>query len=131
MAYYTMHLGYLVCIYVCILHLNYLSICLSIYLSIYLSLSLSLYLFIDPPITQTFTPRPTGLGNTMWTRLLSHYMAYCFTVSFISFIFFFVVVMGGGTLWHLHRFLQCIKYILHKFTSSTILLHLPHPRFLE
>jgi hypothetical protein len=38
--------------------------------------------------------------------------------------FSFIVVMGGVTLWHLHRFL-CIKYITHEFTSPTILLQLP------
>jgi hypothetical protein len=24
----------------------------------------------------------------------------------------FIVVLGGGTLWHLQRFLQCIKYVI-------------------
>jgi hypothetical protein len=36
---------------------------------------------------------------------------------------FFIGVLGGGTLCHLHRFLQCIKYIIHEFISPAILLH--------
>jgi hypothetical protein len=38
----------------------------------------------------------------------------------------FIVVLGGGTLWHLWRFLQCIKYITLEFTPSTIFLY-PFP----
>jgi hypothetical protein len=41
-------------------------------------------------------------------------------------IYLFIVVLGGNTLWHLQKFLQCIKYIIHEFTSSTAL-----PPFLE
>jgi hypothetical protein len=39
----------------------------------------------------------------------------------------FIVEMGWSTLWHLHRFLQCIKYVIHEFTSSILLLYLPLP----
>jgi hypothetical protein len=39
---------------------------------------------------------------------------------------FFIVVLGGNTLWHLQNFLQCIKYIILELTpSSTLYLPLP------
>jgi hypothetical protein len=31
--------------------------------------------------------------------------------------------MVGGTLWHSHRFIQCIKYIILEFISSVIFLY--------
>jgi hypothetical protein len=37
-------------------------------------------------------------------------------------IFFFIVTLGGGTLWPLQKILQCIKYIILEFTPSTSLL---------
>jgi multisubunit Na+/H+ antiporter MnhE subunit len=50
---------------------------------------------------------------------------------FLSCIYFlfFVVVLGGGTSWHLPRFLQYIKYIMFEITPSTIRLYylLPNP----
>jgi hypothetical protein len=36
-------------------------------------------------------------------------------------------MLGGGTLWHSQRFLQCIKYIILEFIPSTTLLYLPPP----
>jgi hypothetical protein len=38
-----------------------------------------------------------------------------------------MVVLGGGTLWPLQKFLQCIKYILLEFIPSTSLLYSPLP----
>jgi hypothetical protein len=37
------------------------------------------------------------------------------------FLFLFIVVLGGSTLWHLQKFLQCIKYITLEFTPSKCL----------
>jgi hypothetical protein len=45
----------------------------------------------------------------------------------ISSLFPFIVVLGGDTLWHLQRFLQCIKYIILEFTPFTVLLYPPTP----
>jgi hypothetical protein len=41
-----------------------------------------------------------------------------------------MVVLGEGTLWHLQKFLQCIKYIKLEFTCSTSLLHPSPLRFI-
>jgi hypothetical protein len=50
-----------------------------------------------------------------------------FLFMYVFIYFSFIVVKSGGTFWHSHRFLQYVKYIIHEFTTSTILLHLPPP----
>jgi hypothetical protein len=35
-------------------------------------------------------------------------------------LFSFTVGMGGDTLWHLHGFLQSIKYIIHEFIFNAV-----------
>jgi hypothetical protein len=43
----------------------------------------------------------------------------------INFFFPFMVVLCGGTLWHLQRHLQCINCIILEFTPSTSALYPP------
>jgi hypothetical protein len=41
--------------------------------------------------------------------------------------FFSFLLCAGYTLWHLQKFLQCIKYKMLEFTPFTILLYAPYP----
>jgi hypothetical protein len=49
---------------------------------------------------------------------------WSFDLNFLFYLFF-IVVLGRGTLWHLQKLLQYIKYIMLEFTTSTILLYPP------
>jgi hypothetical protein len=40
---------------------------------------------------------------------------------------YFIVVLGGGTLGYLQKFLQCIKYMILKFTPSAAVFQSPIP----
>jgi hypothetical protein len=44
------------------------------------------------------------------------------SIFFLSF-FFLIVMLGGGTLPHLQKFLQCMKYIILEFTPSNTFLY--------
>jgi hypothetical protein len=50
---------------------------------------------------------------------------HCFLLCIST--YFFIVVLGGGTLWHLQKFLQCITYIILEFIPSTAVPYLPSP----
>jgi hypothetical protein len=49
------------------------------------------------------------------------------SIQFIQTSIFFIVLLGRGTLWHLQKSLQCIRYIILEFFPSTILLFSPCP----
>jgi hypothetical protein len=44
---------------------------------------------------------------------------------------FLTIVQDRGTLWHLPKFFQYIKYVILKFIPSSLLPYHPHPLFLE
>jgi hypothetical protein len=43
--------------------------------------------------------------------ILNHSFCYQICINYKT-LFFFIVVLDGSTLWHLQKFLQCIKYII-------------------
>jgi hypothetical protein len=47
----------------------------------------------------------------------------CDKLTYFLCFFFLFLLFCGGTLWHLQKFLQCIKYIILKFTPNIMLLY--------
>jgi hypothetical protein len=56
--------------------------------------------------------------------VLSLYIYVCI------YIYIFFNCCAGDTLWHLLKFLQCIKYLILEFSPTTILLYHPSPLYL-
>jgi hypothetical protein len=54
--------------------------------------------------------------------MLNEHLAHLsfFPITLFKFFFSFIVVLGGDTLWHLQRFLQCINYIILEFIPPPI-----------
>jgi hypothetical protein len=72
---------------------------------------------------------PSNICGRSKTQILRGYVNICYyIILFFSlwhslFLFSFFIVLGGGTLNHLQRFLQCIKYITLEIPPSTALFH--------
>jgi hypothetical protein len=65
------------------------------------------------------TDQDQGVGKFSTSLFL------CLVCAHLFFFFFLIVVLCRGTLWHLQKFLQCIKYITLEFPPSTSLSHCP------
>jgi hypothetical protein len=68
---------------------------------------------------EALIPIPHGVS----ADIIIYLFIFVYLLIYFSFVYFsFIAVTGGGTLWYLHRLLQCIKYIMCEFTPLTILL---------
>jgi hypothetical protein len=96
-------------------------------------------------LTETLSPSPTFphfllihpqmLFITIWISISTTTTFKNSTFEIIQHLSFcvwiiFIVMLGGGTLWCLQKFLHYVKYIIVEFTPSTILLY-SSPPFLE
>jgi hypothetical protein len=74
-----------------------------------------------------------GDGEKEWSSLWGQRLIriWMLKLCFLFVCFPFTVVRGGGTLWQLQRFLQCIKYFILEFTPSMAPLYPPFLPFME
>jgi hypothetical protein len=59
--------------------------------------------------------KPSTTNISTHTHTQQRFKYWISDLSFFG-LYFFIVVLGGGTLWHLQKFSQYIKYILLKCT---------------
>jgi hypothetical protein len=62
-----------------------------------------------------------SFNETIWSIIINS--LFLKKKAYMGIMYFFIVAVGGGTLYHLWRFLQCVNYIILVFTPSTALLH--------
>jgi hypothetical protein len=75
------------------------------------------------------SPRMEGIQRDDSENSDNRFQSSIFPITLYFYSHFYCC--SRGTLWHLQKFLQYIKYFILEFTPSIILLYFPHPEFLE
>jgi hypothetical protein len=71
------------------------------------------------------------IGFTFSRYSFMNLLCYIYVQKTFFFFFFCIVVLGGGILWHLLKFLQCIKCIILEFIPSTFITHPPFLKYFQ